>query len=69
MAHVEADDVTETTDVATKDAVNKNWANPPNLGDLQNDYTDAETSHDEHVSNVLRWLHNLNIKSFGKSIS
>lgn len=36
------------------------WANPPTVSDLKNDYTEARTSHSTHVANVDLWLNNLN---------
>lgn len=36
------------------------WDNPPSLRDLKQDYQDAKSGHDAHVTRVDRWLDNLN---------
>ena len=42
------------------------WANPPELSDLKNDYTDAQNHHSAHVSSVDTWLDNLHIRGAAK---
>ena len=42
------------------------WANEPSVKDLKLNYTDAKTSHDNHVSNVTLWLDNLNVTGSAK---
>lgn len=37
------------------------WVNEPKVSDLKQDFTDAKSSHETHVNNVVRWLDNLNI--------
>ena len=42
------------------------WANPPTVKDLKQDYTDATSDHDGHVADVDGWLDNLNIDGNAK---
>lgn len=46
--------------------VETDWKNPPELSDLKNDYEDASTHHDAHVSQVNYWLDNLHIRGAAK---
>jgi len=42
------------------------WENPPLIADLKQDYQEAQPDHDNHISNVNRWLDNLNITGTAK---
>ena len=36
----------------------ESWENTPQLSDLKGDYESAQSDHDIHVGNVLRWRNN-----------
>ncbi len=36
------------------------WDNAPKVADLKQDYSDAKSDHDSHVTKVNTWLDNLN---------
>jgi len=42
------------------------WPNEPTVENLKQDYTDARSDHDHHVSKVERWLDNLNVTGGAK---
>jgi hypothetical protein len=42
----------------TKNSFN-DWKNPPKVSDLKQDYQEAKSAHDSHVSDVNTWLDNL----------
>ena len=44
-----------------KQAPLTDWANEPLITDLKQDYQDATSHHDGHVTNVNTWLDNLNV--------
>jgi len=43
-----------------------NWKNPPKVSDLKQDYIEARSSHDSHVSKVNGWLDNLHVRGAAK---
>lgn len=46
--------------------IDTGWANEPTVKDLKQDYTDASSDHQSHVSDVDTWLDNLNIEGAAK---
>lgn len=42
------------------------WANEPTVRDLKQDYTDAKSETDSHVSDINRWIDNLNVDGAAK---
>jgi hypothetical protein len=42
------------------------WENEPRIEDLKGDLMEASQHHDEHVSNVNRWLDNMNVTGSAK---
>ncbi|AGH57079.1 hypothetical protein VPMG_00074 [Vibrio phage VBP32] len=46
--------------------ISTGWSNPPQLGDLQQNLSDAKPAKDEHTLDVDRWLDNLNITGTAK---
>ena len=46
--------------------IDTGWENPPQLSDLKQDYEDASSHHDAHVSQVNYWLDNLHVRGAAK---
>ena len=42
------------------------WVNPPTVKNLKQDYLDAQSDHDTHITDVDNWLDNLNIEGAAK---
>ena len=42
------------------------WANEPTVRDLKQDYSDAKSETDSHVTDINRWLDNLNVEGKAK---
>jgi len=42
------------------------WENPPKIGDLKQDYQEAQSNHDSHMTKIKTWLDNLNITGSAK---
>jgi len=57
--------IVETLDRAEL-RVKTDWANPPKLEDLKQDYMDAANHHNNHVTQVNTWLDNLNVTGAAK---
>lgn len=58
----------EEVEISSTDTGEKltDWKNPPSLEALKRDYTEAKVAHDTHVSDVSKWLDNLNITGKAK---
>lgn len=57
-------DINDNPDVAQQPLVD--WANPPRLADLKQNYTDALPIQQAHVQKVERWLDNMHVRGSAK---
>lgn len=64
-ANFEEDDAEESAVKVVRTNLTE-WPNEPSLEDLKQDYTDAQSDHDNHVTKVGIWLDNLNIEGKAK---
>ena len=46
--------------------IDTEWANPPTVSALKQDWLDAKPAKDLHTANVSRWLDNLNVTGAAK---
>tara|TARA_B110000908_G_scaffold27503_1_gene32239 strand:+ start:487 stop:2622 length:2136 start_codon:yes stop_codon:yes gene_type:complete len=58
------DNASKALDVDYKNLTN--WANEPTCAELKQDFTDAKSESDTHVSDVKRWLDNLHVQGSAK---
>ncbi|CAL9956135.1 portal protein [Vibrio phage D518] len=56
---------TSNTDVSAKESLT-DWSNEPTVGDLNNDFTMAKSSHDSQAAKIGLWLDNLHITGSAK---
>jgi|LWDU01.1.fsa_nt_gi hypothetical protein len=56
----------ENIDLDSEESQFTDWANEPKISELKQDLSSAQSDHDTHVTNVNRWLDNLNVTGTAK---